>query len=52
MKALGFVLLFAGIAGVLAAVPPSVPEIDAGSAGSAVALLSGALLILKARLRK
>ncbi len=31
---------------------PAVPEISAGSAGSAVALLSGALLVIRGRRKK
>lgn len=50
MKLTGMVLLFAGVATFAFAVP--VPEINAGSAGSALALLSGALLILRARRKK
>jgi hypothetical protein len=49
MKILGIALLLVGMTGVLSA---AVPEIDPGSAGSAVALLSGALLVLKGRRRK
>jgi len=48
MKLVGMMLLFAGIGGVLAATP-TVPEIDPGSAGSAIALLTGTLLVLKSR---
>jgi hypothetical protein len=47
-KVLGMMLLVAG-ASVIAMGGPSVPEISAGSAGSAVAMLSGALLILRGR---
>lgn len=51
MKVLGMSLLLIGVAGLAVAVPPPVgaPEIDAGSAGSALALLSGALLIFKTK---
>jgi hypothetical protein len=52
MKVLGITLLLVGMAGILAADTPPVPEIDPGSAGSAIALLSGALLVLKSRLKK
>jgi len=48
MKVAGALLLFVGLAAVALAQPP-VPEISAGSAGSALALLSGALLIIRAR---
>jgi hypothetical protein len=50
VKALGMMLLIAGMAGALSAT--AVPEIDASSAGSAVALLSGALLVIQSRRRK
>jgi hypothetical protein len=46
MKVLGMILFLVGMAGILSA---SVPEIDPGSAGSAVALLTGTLLVLKSR---
>jgi hypothetical protein len=51
MKALGMMLLLVGMGGILAAVP-AVPEIDGASAGSAVALLSGALLVFQSRRKK
>jgi len=47
MKLAGMVLLFIGVSSFAFATP--VPEINPGSAGSAVALLSGALLILRSR---
>jgi hypothetical protein len=47
MKLLGITLLFLGVSG--AAMASAVPEIDPGSAGSAVALLAGALLVIRAR---
>jgi hypothetical protein len=47
MRVVGIVLLFVGASAAALAVP--VPEINAGSAGSALALLSGALLIIRAR---
>jgi len=49
MKLAGVVLLFVGAATFASAFPAGVPEINAGSAGSALALLSGALLIIRAR---
>jgi hypothetical protein len=49
-KALGFVLVLSAMAGVARAV--DVPEIDPGSAGSALTLLVGGLLIVKDRLRR
>lgn len=47
MKAAGMALLLAGVAGTLSAIP--VPEIDAASAGNALALLGGAVLLIRAR---
>ena len=47
MKVLGMTLLVVGMASFASAF--SVPEIDPGSAGSALALLSGALLVIKSR---
>jgi hypothetical protein len=44
-KVLGVMLLVVGASAVAMASPPPAPEIGAGSAGSAVALISGALLI-------
>ncbi len=51
-KIVGFALLIAGsslhcMAGLVAA-----PEVDPGSAGAALALLTGGLLVLRARKRK
>jgi len=40
-------LLFVGTTSILSAVPRAVPEIDAGSAGSAIALVGSALLMLR-----
>jgi hypothetical protein len=50
MKVLGTVLLFVGMGGILSAAV--VPEIDPGTAGTAVALLSGTLLVLASRRKK
>jgi hypothetical protein len=47
MKLLGMALMLVGVASFASAT--AVPEIDPGSAGSAVALLSGALLVIRAR---
>jgi hypothetical protein len=52
MKALGMVLLLVGMGAVLSAQDRRVPEIDGASAGSAAALLSGAVLVFKSRGRK
>ena len=46
-KFVGMMLLLTGMAGV--AMAAGVPEIDPGSAGSALALLSGALLVARGR---
>ncbi len=51
MKVLGMMLLLVGMAGILPA-GSAVPEIDPGSAGTAIALLSGTLLLLKSRRKK
>ncbi len=48
MKLTGMFLLLVGVA-TFAIATPAVPEINAGSAGSALALLSGALLVLRSR---
>ena len=47
-KVLGFMLLLAGAASFAMATPPT-PEVGVGSAGSAIALLSGALLVFRGR---
>jgi len=48
MKIVGMGFLFAGVSG-LALASISVPEIDPGSVGSALALLTGALLVIRGR---
>lgn len=48
MKITGIVLMFLGVA-MLGLAGPAVPEIGVGSAGSALALVSGALLVLRGR---
>ena len=50
MRILGILLILAGTVVTASAVP--VPEIDAGSTVSALALLSGSLLMLTSRRRK
>jgi hypothetical protein len=47
MKLVGMMLLLAGMA--ITASATAVPEIDASSGASALALLSGGLLILRSR---
>lgn len=49
MKATGMALLLAGIVGVLSATPVGAPEIDGATAGSALALLGGVVLMIRAR---
>jgi hypothetical protein len=50
MRFAGTILLFLGVAGAaLAGVHPPAPEIDPGSAVSALTLLSGALLVIRGR---
>jgi hypothetical protein len=49
MKLLGCVLLFIGVGSVAFA---SVPEISPASAGSAIALISGAVLVMRGRRKK
>jgi hypothetical protein len=48
-KVLGFALLAIGSTGMALAVPAAAPEIDPGTAGSAIALVSGMLLLARAR---
>jgi hypothetical protein len=47
--ALGILLLVAGASTVAVAVTTATPEIPAGSAGSAIALVSGMLLMFRGR---
>lgn len=51
-KIAGMMLLMAGLAGFAMADITIVPEVSAGSAGSALALLSGAMLVIRGRRRK
>ncbi len=48
MKLLGMALMFVGVASFASAILTPTPEIDPGSAGSALALLSGSLLVIRA----
>ena len=50
MKLSGMVLLLVGVAGF--ALANVVPEIDPGSSASALALLSGAVLVIRSRRKK
>lgn len=51
-KLLGLGLLMVGAASFALAGPVSAPEIDGSSAATAIALLSGGLLVLRARRKK
>jgi hypothetical protein len=48
----GAILLLIGVSGVSLASVPNAPEIDAGAGVMALALLSGGLLILRARRKR
>jgi hypothetical protein len=48
VRTAGMALLFAGMGGLLLATIPT-PEIDAASAGNAIALLAGAVLMIRGR---
>jgi hypothetical protein len=52
MKIAGMFVLAIGMSGMLMAGVARVPEIDAGSGVTALALLGGAVLIIRARRRK
>jgi hypothetical protein len=49
MKNFGLMLIFAAMAGSVLATPVAVPEIDPGSAATAVAMLAGSLLVFRSR---
>jgi hypothetical protein len=51
-KVIGFSLLLVGAASFAMATPVSAPEIDGASATTAIALLSGSLLVLRSRRKK
>lgn len=52
MKNFGMLLLVWGSASFAFAGTPLVPEIDGSTAGSAIALVTGAVMILRSRLKK
>jgi hypothetical protein len=52
MKSLGIVLLLVGFAGVVSAGGLVVPEISAASGVAALALLSGAILVIRGRRKR
>jgi len=49
MKLFGICLLLVGMSAAALATPSAVPEIDPGSVVSALALISGSLLLIKGR---
>jgi len=49
MKLFGIFLLLVGMSAAALATPSAVPEIDPGSVVSALALISGSLLLIKGR---
>jgi len=51
LKTLGVTLLLAGVAGMCQAVPVATPEIDGATAGNALALLGGIVLVIRSRKR-
>lgn len=51
LKTAGMVLLIVGVSSFCSAGVVVGPEIDASTAGSAIALLSGALLVIRSRKR-
>jgi hypothetical protein len=52
MKIVGFMLLMIGLGGAAFGFTAVVPEISPASAGSALALISGALLVIGGRRKK
>lgn len=51
-KIIGFSLLLLGAASFAMATPVATPEIDGSSATTAIALLSGGLLVLRSRRKR
>ena len=49
LKAVGMLLLLVGVSGFALADIVTAPEISAGSASSALALVSGAILVIRSR---
>ena len=49
MKVSGMVLVTIGVAGVCLATPAGAPEIDAATGANALALVAGALMIIRSR---
>ena len=50
-RIIGYAVVFLATASFAMAIPVGVPEIDANSAGSAIAPLGGGLMVLRARRR-
>lgn len=51
-KVLGLALMMVGASSALLAGIPTVPEIDASTGASALAILAGGILVLRARRKK
>jgi|KBSMisStaDraftv2_1062788.scaffolds.fasta_scaffold06843_6 hypothetical protein len=51
-KVLGMALMIVGASSALLAGVPTVPEIDASTGASALAILAGGILVLRARRKK
>jgi hypothetical protein len=51
-KLAGMILVGLGVAGVLCGQAPPAPEIDPATGGNALALVAGAMLIIRSRRRK
>ena len=51
-KIIGMIVLLIGVSGLAVAQTAPVPEIDPGSGGAALALLSAALLIIRERRKR
>jgi hypothetical protein len=51
-KILGLALIIVGASSALMAGVPAVPEIDASTGASAIAILAGGILVLRARRKK
>jgi hypothetical protein len=51
-KVLGMLLLLVGVSSLAMAATAAVPEIGVGSAGSAMALVSGGMLVIRGRWKK
>ena len=52
MKLIGAVLLVMGMGSIASALTPVVPEIGPASAGTAIALIAGAVLVMRGRRKR